>query len=108
MATGDEFEPYVIVRVTDGRLECALCALDADHSALAIFLTAEAAEEFRQSAAFSAEWRIAQPARDELVEILRHCVASDVLYAVLDPASGDKRLFDLQEVLAASEEDGGA
>jgi hypothetical protein len=102
---GGEIEPYLVYRLVDGQMECALWALADGQQALALFLSEQTAGGYQQAAALDSAWRVFCPARNDLVEILRQCQASGIRLAVLDPDHEKaRRIFDLTEVLLAADE----
>lgn len=107
MSANDEIEPYVAYQVEGDKMDFALWPLDAGGSALALFLTAEAARGYVDGAQLEGEWRIVRPAKPDLLRILEECWEAGVLKAVLDTGhDGRQILFDIFEVLAASKQAG--
>ncbi len=100
MSNADEFHPYVLCRFGQSTLECALWIMPDSKKSLALFLTAEQAEAYRQSLTLGEDWRVVQPSERELIQVLKASFGSGIRQAVLDPniESAD-RLFDLQHVL---------
>jgi hypothetical protein len=77
------------------------------HESLALFTTEEAAGEYRKNLGESSGWIIYQPPRDKLIDILRACRDTGILYAALDPLAGSaKTLFDIPKVLAGADATG--
>jgi len=97
-----ELRPQVLYRVDGEQARFATWGLTDGHEALAIFTAQEAAEKYRGDLAEPAAWTMFQPPRDKLIEILTACRDTGILYAALDPLSGNaKTLFDIPQVLAA-------
>lgn len=103
----DEIDPFILSRVSEGQFQCAVWSLAEGQRALALFLTPEAAQRYREAAGLGDEWRTHQPAREEIIQLLRHSVEAGIRYAVLDPGEESaRRLFDLQHVLRSLDETG--
>lgn len=101
----DEIDPYLVAQVADGTLRCGLWALEDGQRALALFLTPDSAERYRQAAGLDETWEIRRPSREEIVRLLRHTLEAGIPYAVLDPdGQSAKRLFDLEQVLRSLDE----
>ncbi len=100
----EELEPFVVYRLEADKMRCAIWQLDQGPSALALFHTADSAVAYRQAASLDGEWRIFQPARNDLAEILKACRDSGILHAVLNPdGRSAARIFSIDEVLRAAE-----
>src|ERR1022692_1181195 len=54
----DEIQPYVVYRIEDDQMECALWRFKDGQKALALFLSGDAATSFQESANLGAEWKI--------------------------------------------------
>lgn len=107
MAAEDEFQPHLVYRSSSRHLECALWALADGPKSLAMFLTSEAAGRYLDSAGLRPVWKSFQPARPQLLKILEHCLQAGIKYAVLEPDNDQiRRLFDLEQVLAAARAEG--
>lgn len=97
--------PQLLYRVEAEQARFATWGLSDGHEALAIFTTPETAKQYCTDLANADTWTVYQPPRDQLIEILRACRASGILYAALDPIGGNaKTLFDIPRVLAAVHE----
>ena len=95
--------PQLLYRIEDQQARFATWRLTDGHEALAIFTTAEAAAKYRAELPDSTGWTIFQPPREQLLEIMKACRATGLLYAALDPISGNaKTLFDIPRVLASA------
>jgi hypothetical protein len=95
----DEIEPFVVYRVDAAQVECALWRLQQGERALALFLSADSADAYRQAAGL-AGWRVLRPSRPALRELLQACADAGVRYAVLDPdLDHAKRIFDIRTIL---------
>ncbi|HEX4148906.1 MAG TPA: hypothetical protein VHY20_07960 [Pirellulales bacterium] len=106
MAADDEIRPYLVYRNSGRQVECALWALDTGGKALALFLTADAADRYLDTAGLRPAWKSFRPGKAELLKILEHCLQVGVAYAVLEPDNDEaRRLFDLGQVLAAARAD---
>jgi len=106
MSAQDEFDPYLVYRVSGQSVECALWTLAEGERALAIFLTRASAEEFIRAGELGPAWQIHQPAKNDLYQIFRRCSEGGIRYAVLDPDNQQaRRLFDLEQVLQAGGQD---
>ena len=102
--SSDEFDPFLIYRVAGQQMECSLWTLEGGAKALTLFLTRASATTYLQKAQLAAEWKIFQPPKSDLLQILRRCHAAGILYAVLDPDDEQAaRLFDIGQILAATE-----
>jgi hypothetical protein len=98
----EEILPFIIYRLSNGELECALWQLQEGQKALAVFLTADNAAAYHQANRLGTEWKIFRPQRMALLEVLRACSQADIGLAVLDPdLKQAKRVFDIKEILAA-------
>jgi hypothetical protein len=103
MSTADEVEPFVAYRVDGDKMDFALWPLAEGGNALALFLTADAARGFLDTAHLAGDWRIVRPTKADLLRILEECWEAGTLKAVLDTAQDGKQiLFDIFEVLQAS------
>lgn len=97
-----ELDPYLLVRVRDGRAEFARWRTQEGHDALALFLTAENATAYAQASLTGPGWQVVRPPRASVLEVLRACHAAGVTLAVLDPDGAKaKRVFPIGEVLLA-------
>jgi hypothetical protein len=104
----DEIHPYLVYRIADGRLECALWQLREGPRALAMFLSGDSATAYRDAAHPGEEWKVFRPAKENLWQLLKECYHAGICYAVLDP-DGDKaqRIFDIKSILSAAAEEEG-
>jgi hypothetical protein len=101
----DEIQPYVVYRVEDEQMECALWQFKDGRKALALFLSGDAATSFKESANLGAEWKIFCPAKEALLQILKGCHDAGIGYAVLDPdREKAKRIFHIPDILNAAGE----
>jgi hypothetical protein len=95
--------PQLLYRVEADKGRFATWRLNEGHEALAIFTTAETADNYRHEVSDEKGWVVYQPPRDKLIEILQACRSTGILYAALDPLAGNaKTLFDIPRVLAAA------
>ncbi|HAY80007.1 MAG TPA: hypothetical protein DCY79_09420 [Planctomycetaceae bacterium] len=95
-----DLSPYVLYRIDDEGLQCAMWRLQDGRETLALFLDEAAAGEYAKQAGLAEGWRAFQPNRRDLLEMIRQAVASGVKLAALDPDQQQaKRLFDLAAVL---------
>jgi hypothetical protein len=102
----DEIDPYLVCRVEQGALECALWQMEQGERAVALFLTEESAQAYRQAAEL-ADWLAVRPSREALLEVLSACHDRGINFAVLDPDQRQaRRVFDLGAVLRAARLDG--
>jgi hypothetical protein len=98
----DELNPYLLVRVRDGRADFARWRINQGPDALALFLTSEGASAYAGRALDGTGWQVVRPPRASVLEVLRACYASGVTLAVLDPDSGQaRRVFPIGEILQA-------
>jgi hypothetical protein len=98
----EEIQPYIIYRLTEGQLECALWQISGGPKALALFLSGDAAAVYRQSGQLDDKWHIFRPERPALLELLKACFQAEIRYAVLDPdPQKAKRVFSIEEILTA-------
>src|SRR5215210_6345641 len=98
----DEIQPYVVYRIDGDQMECALWQFKDGQKALALFLSGDAATSFKKSANLGVQWKIFCPAKDALLEMLKGCFQAGIAFAVLDPdLEKAKRIFDIQQILAA-------
>ena len=101
----DEIQPYVVYRIEDDQMECALWQFKDGQKALALFLSGDAATSFKESAKLGAAWKIFCPAKEALLQMLRGCHEAGIGYAVLDPdLEKAKRIFNIHEILKATRE----
>ena len=101
----DEIQPYVVYRIDNDQMECALWQFKDGQKALALFLSGDSATSFKESAKLGIEWRIFCPAKDALLQMLKGCHDAGIGYAVLDPdLEKAKRIFNIHEILAAAGE----
>lgn len=97
-----ELDPYLLVRVRDGRAEFARWRVHDGPDALAMFLTADGATAYARATLTGPGWQLVRPPRTSVLEVLRACYASGVTLAVLDPdGEKAKRVFSIGEVLQA-------
>jgi hypothetical protein len=95
--------PHLLYHVEADQGRFATWRLNEGHEALAIFTTAETANNYLRELSAEADWIVYQPPRDKLIEILQACRSTGILYAALDPLVGTaKTLFDIPRVLAAA------
>jgi len=100
LAVADEFYPFIVYLVDGQKVEFAMWRLAEGHDALALFLTEEKATAYRTSVKPDGEWKVYQPQREALKEMLTECFAAGVRYAVLDPNESEARtVFDLKQVI---------
>ena len=99
----DELSPYLLVRVTDGRVDFARWRVREGHDALVLFLNSESAMAYAKSTLSGPGWQVVRPPRASILEIFRACHAAGVTFAVLDPdGEKAKRVFPIGEILAAA------
>jgi hypothetical protein len=104
MSDPAELHPHLLYRVDAQQARFATWRLKEGHEALALFTTADAAQEYGGGLSDSVGWTAYQPPRDKLIEILQVCRAAGILYAALDPIAGNaKTLFDIPRVLSSAE-----
>jgi hypothetical protein len=102
MTAADELNPYVLVRVRDGRAEFARWRVKDGPDALALFLTADGATGYAGRALEGPGWQAVRPPRTSLLEVFRACYGAGVTLAVLDPDGEQaKRVFPIGEILQA-------
>ena len=102
LAAADELNPYLVVRVRDGRAEFARWRVKDGPDALAMFVTAESATGYAASALRGTGWQVVRPPRSSVLEVLRACYAAGVTLAVLDPDGEQaKRVFPIGDILQA-------
>jgi hypothetical protein len=102
MTAADELNPYLLVRVRDGRAEFARWRVKDGPDALALFQTADGATGYAGRALEGAGWQAVRPPRTSLIEVFRACFAAGVTLAVLDPDGEQaKRVFPIGEILQA-------
>jgi hypothetical protein len=98
----EEIQPYIIYRIAGEEVECAMWQIQDGRKALALFLSGDSAAAYRQVGQLDNHWQIFRPERPALLELLKACSQADVHYAVLDPdRQKAKRIFSIQEILAA-------
>lgn len=98
----DEVDPCVVYRLTGSHLEYALWTLPDGRRALAMFLLADTARSYVESAKLGEGWRIVRPRKADLMEILRQCLEAGISSAVMDmKPERDELIFDIAQVLAA-------
>jgi hypothetical protein len=96
----DEIQPYIVYRIEGERMECALWQFKDGQKALAVFLSGDAATSFREFAKLGADWKVFQPAREALLQMLKGCHEAGIGYAVLDPDHEKaKRIFVIPQIL---------
>ncbi len=101
----DEIQPYVVYRIEDDQMECALWQFQDGQKALALFLSGDAATSFKESAKLGPAWKIFCPAKDALLQMLKGCNDAGIGYAVLDPdLEKAKRIFHIHKILHAAGE----
>ena len=100
--TSSEIIPFIIYRECDTE-ESAICAtwmLENEHEALALFLTEESAQNYIKTVLQTDEWKVHQPARDHLTNLLVASHASGMKFTVLEPSNESaKRVFPLDQVI---------
>lgn len=95
----EEISPYLVYRLTDDQMECAIWKLSEGERALSLFTTQEIAEAYLKHSQSGEGWLVYQPNRADLLEILKQSESSGIFLAVLDPDEKQgKRLFDLREI----------
>jgi hypothetical protein len=100
----EEIQPYLLYRINGDQLECTIWKLRDGEKAVALFLTAETAGAYHKTAHLGPEWKLFQPGKEALLQLLGACHGAGIHYAVLDPdATQAKRIFDLGQVLAAAQ-----
>lgn len=105
----NELNPYLLVRVRDGRAEFARWRVQEGQDALALFLTADNATAYAAASLSGLGWQVVRPPQASVLEVLRACHAAGVTFAVLDPDGAKaKRVFPIGEVLLAVGAAGGA
>ena len=101
----EEINPYLVYRLSDEQMECAVWTLDEGQKALTLFLSQESAEVYVSATGLGEEWKIYCPARIDLMEIIKQTTASGIFLAVVDPDDKKaKRLFDLRQVVKAQDD----
>jgi len=96
----DEFLPFLVSRAQGQHLHFAMLDLEGGQPGLAMFLEADAAQDYVSAAEDSSAWQVQRPGKSQLMDILRRCHAAGVRHAVLDPnRDATRRLFDLEQVL---------
>tara|TARA_B100000949_G_C13893408_1_gene289673 strand:- start:28 stop:348 length:321 start_codon:yes stop_codon:yes gene_type:complete len=102
MEQHQDIEPFVIYRIDGGQMECALWKLQTGQDALALFLSGDSATTYMEPSNPDSEWKIFQPPKEVLSNILRVCYESGIIYAVLDPDTQQaRRIFSIKEILDA-------
>lgn len=97
-----DLHPHLLYRIEGAQARFATWKLETGHEALALFTTNETAVAF-QAELEAADWKVFQPPRDRLVQVLQSCKQIGIAYAALDPLAGRaKTLFDIPRVLAAA------
>jgi hypothetical protein len=97
----EELRPYIVYRMEDGQIECAIWQLKEGEKALALFLSADTAMAYRDATQADAAWHVFRPTREGLVQLIRACYQVGIRFAVLDPdREKAKQIFDLEAVLA--------
>lgn len=100
----EEINPYLVYRICDDQLECAVWTLDQGHQALALFLSPESGDAYVNATDLGETWKIYRPAKIDLMAIIKQTIASGIFLAVLDPDQKEaKRLFDLREMVIATD-----
>ncbi len=99
-------EPYVVYRVLDKQLECALWTLRDGTRTLALFLKEAAARHYCQAAQLDPQWKPLRPEPYDLLAIIRASYEAGIHWAALDPDDRQaRRLFDLREVVRLNDTD---
>lgn len=102
MSSNDEVEPYVAYRLDGEKMDFALWPLADGTRALALFVSAELAQQHLQGDVHADAWRIVRPAKNDLLKVLEECWEAGILHAVLETGQADQHLiFDILEVLQA-------
>jgi len=102
LAAADELNPYLLVRVQDGRAEFARWRVKDGPDALALFLSSDGATRYASRAVTGPGWQVVRPPRASVLEVLRACYAAGVTLAVLDPDGEQaKRVFPIGDILQA-------
>ena len=105
MSSHSELQPYIMIRIADGVAECATWQVHDGGRALALFLTEESAQRYRQAAQLSDEWQIVRPPRRGLWELLQTSHSHGVGWAAVDPdASQAVRVVSISEILLVMQE----
>jgi hypothetical protein len=100
----EEIQPYIVYRLEDGRVECAVWQLQDGPQALALFLSGDSAAGYCEAAHLESGWRIFRPEKPALFALLKACHQAGIRFAVLDPDHEKARhVFDIQEIIAAVE-----
>jgi hypothetical protein len=103
----DEIEPFLVCRVEDGSLECAVWQLKEGERAVALFLSEASARAYCAGAGLTGR-QVIRPGRAGLREVLTACYQAGIRFAVLDPDQHQaRRIFDLGAVLKAPDAGGG-
>ena len=103
LPASSELHPHLLYREDAGQARFATWGLTDGHEALALFTTAQTAEQYRVELGDPAAWTDYEPPRETLMEVFAACRAAGILYAALDPVGGSARtLFDIPKVLAAA------
>ncbi|HEX3151453.1 MAG TPA: hypothetical protein VHR66_25470 [Gemmataceae bacterium] len=101
-SAADELNPYLLVRITAGRAEFARWRVKDGPDALALFLSADAAQHYAEKMIRGPGWQVVRPPRASVLEVLRACYTAGVTLAVLDPDGAQaKRVFPIGEILQA-------
>ena len=102
MSANDEIEPYLAYRLDGDKMAFALWPLDDGTRALALFVSAELANQHLRNDEHSDAWRIVRPAKKDLLKVLEECFEAGILHAVLETGQAEQHLiFDIVEVLQA-------
>src|SRR6516225_9745075 len=98
-AVNEELHPYILYRLRDSQVECAVWQIKDGPKALALFLSEGSAGAYRDAAHLETEWRIFRPARDAFLHLLKACFQAEIRYVVLEPdLEKAKRIFDINEI----------
>src|SRR5438477_12587895 len=87
----EDLRPQLLFHAVGAAAHFATWRLAEGHESLALFTSIDSAEKYRASLPEPAEWRLLEPARDKLIEILQACRAAGIVYASLDPIDGSAR-----------------
>jgi aminoglycoside phosphotransferase len=113
-----DLQPWIVVRtLANTEVEASLWSIDQVGMALAVFSTAERAQQYgnqilnlnpqstANSAAPTSSWRWLQPSKIELGQVLVAHYRAGLKWIVLDPTENNaRRLFSIREVLKSLRE----
>ena len=100
LTSGEEICPFIVYRLDDQGMECAIWRLTDGRESLALFLDEAKAQAYIESTQLGTDWKPHCPGRNDLLEIIRQSTAAGISLAALDPNGEEaKRLFDLEEVV---------